>query len=94
MSQDPIIYDAQAVHETGTVWGVDFPYPSADFMSDFAWKVYTDAQTILPFFAAYAMRKLNKADGSIILNIRFEDRTTPPVDPSTVVNVRIQHPSV
>jgi hypothetical protein len=93
MAQASVTQEARAVHETGLVWGVNFPYPSEEFMSDFAWDVYTDPQHRV-HFAAYAMRKLKKADGTYSLNIRFQDCSAKKVDPATSVTVTLIHPSV
>ena len=91
MGQPSII--TKAVHETGTVWGIRVPYPDDDFISDFGWEVYDSPQHRLPF-QAYAMRKLKNPDGSFDLNMRFVDKSQPPLGPNADVTVKLFSPSV
>ena len=83
--------EAKAVKETGDVWGVRIPYPSADVLADMGWSV-VDKTGGLVRFEAYVIRRLVNADKSVDLNMRFHDRSKPPRDAKETITVRFIHP--
>ncbi len=83
--------EAKAVKETGDVWGVRIPYPSAEVLADMGWSAVDKAGDLVAF-EAYVIRRLVDADKSVDLNMRFHDRSKPPRDTNDAITVRFIHP--
>jgi hypothetical protein len=83
--------EAQAVKETGDVWGVRIPYPPPHVLEDMGWAAFDKSGSVVPF-EAYVIRRLVNLDGSFDLNMRFRDRSKPPRDPKEAVTVCFIHP--
>lgn len=91
MNGIPWSAEPKAVKETGDVWGVSIPYPSLQVMSNLGWGVF-DKDDKLVAFETYVIRQLVNPDRSLVLNMRFHDRSKPPRKPTEAITVRFIHP--
>lgn len=82
-------------HETedeGNIWGVDFPHPGDEFLSNFSWAVSNEDNSTHPPFCAYFMRITGQGSARKI-EMRFHDHSPCPLSKSTHITMLLICPA-
>ena len=92
MADLPIDLYATAVLTTGTAWEVNFSEVTDQFLSGFAMEIYDIPQIRLPFFTTEIFLTRGVDDTST-LQIRFADKSAPPIPSTEKPTVHLHYPA-